>query len=92
MKNVKLISANEYDLEVEHKIQILTKQAYITQTDLANVVGCSNSTIKKKLEEYGIELTCFGYPTSKVIRKLELGPYLDNLIKMRNGIKKRTHS
>ena len=39
--------SNEYDADVEHKLQILTKQAYISQIDAARVIGCASSTVAK---------------------------------------------
>ena len=40
MKNIRTVSCLEYDAEVEDKIQKLTKYAYITQGDLAEIIGC----------------------------------------------------
>ena len=85
MKSIRTVSRSEYDTEVEHKLQILTKQAYISQIDAARVIGCASSTVAKVFKNLGIEKNEFGYPTAKVIKALELQPYLDNLIKLRKS-------
>ena len=90
MKIINIISPDLYDEEVELKVQKLTKYAFITQADIARVCGCNSTTVKNELEKHGIVKCPFGYPTTKVIDALELGPYLNNLIKIRNT-KKATH-
>ena len=35
MRAIEPMLSNEYDADVEHKLQILTKQAYISQIDAA---------------------------------------------------------
>lgn len=45
MKNIRTVSRQEYDAEVEDKIQKLTKYAYITQGDLAEIIGCCSATL-----------------------------------------------
>ena len=81
MRAIEPMLSNEYDADVEHKLQILTKQAYISQIDAARVIGCASSTVAKVFKNLGIEKNEFGYPTAKVIRALELQPYIDNLIR-----------
>lgn len=88
MKLVKMMASDEYDADIEHKLQILTKQAYISQSDAAKVIGCASSTVAKVFKNLGIEKNEFGYPTAKVIRVLELQPYIDNLIRLRKATKK----
>lgn len=85
MKNIRTVSRQEYDAEVEDKIQKLTKYAYITQGDLAEIIGCCSATVKTELNKLGVESNCFGWPTTKVINVLGLQPYLDNLIKLRKS-------
>lgn len=85
MKNIRTVSRQEYDAEVEDKIQKLTKYAYITQKDLSEIIGCSSATVKTELNKLGVESNCFGWPTIKVINVLGLQPYLDNLIKLRKS-------
>ena len=85
MKTIRTVSRSEYDADVEHKLQILTKQAYMSQIDAARVIGCASSTVAKVFKNLGIEKNEFGYPTAKVIRVLGLQPYLDNLIKLRKS-------
>lgn len=85
MKSIRTVSRSEYDTEVEHKLQILTKQAYISQIDAARLIGCASSTVAKVFKNLGIEKNEFGYPTAKVIKALKLQPYLDNLIKLRKS-------
>lgn len=92
MKLVKMMASDEYDADVEHKLQILTKQAYISQSDAAKVIGCASSTVSKVFKNLGIEKNEFGYPTAKVIRVLELQPYIDNLIRLRKSTKKVTQT
>ena len=84
MKNIRTVSCMEYDAEVENKIQKLTKYAYITQGDLAEIIGCCSATVKTELNKLGVQSNCFGWPTAKVINVLGLQPYLDNLIKLRS--------
>lgn len=84
MKNIRTVSCMEYDAEVEDKIQRLTKYAYITQGDLAEIIGCCSATVKTELNKLGVQSDCFGWPTAKVINVLGLQPYLDNLIKLRS--------
>ena len=84
MKNIITVSCMEYDAEVEDKIQKLTKYAYITQGDLADIIGCCSATVKTELNKLGVQSNCFGWPTAKVINVLGLQPYLDNLIKLRS--------
>ena len=88
MRAIEPMLSNEYDADVEHKLQILTKQAYISQIDVAKVIGCASSTVGKVFKNLGIEKNEFGYPTSKVIRVLELQPYIDNLIRLRKTTNK----
>ena len=47
MRAIEPMLSNEYDADVEHKLQILTKQAYISQIDAARVIGCASSTVAK---------------------------------------------
>jgi len=84
MKNIRTVSCMEYDAEVEDKIQKLTKYAYITQGDLAEIIGCCSATVKTELNKLGVQSYCFGWPTAKVINVLGLQHYLDNLIKLRS--------
>lgn len=84
MKNIRTVSCMEYDAEVEDKIQKLTKYAYITQGDLAEIIGCCSATVKAELNKLGVQSNCFGWSTAKVINVLGLQPYLDNLIKLRS--------
>ena len=88
MRVIEPMLSNEYDADVEHKLQILTKQAYISQIDAARVIGCASSTVSKVFKNLGIEKNEFGYPTAKIIRVLELQPYIDNLIRLRKATKK----
>lgn len=92
MRAIEMMPSNEYDADVEHKLQILTKQAYISQIDAAKVIGCASSTVSKVFKNLGIEKNEFGYPTAKVIKVLELQPYIDNLIKFRKATKKVTQT
>lgn len=92
MRAIEPMLSNEYDEDVEHKLQILTKQAYISQIDAARVIGCASSTVSKVFKNLGIEKNEFGYPTAKVIRVLELQPYIDNLIRLRKSTKKVTQT
>ena len=92
MRAIEPMLSNEYDADVEHKLQILTKQAYISQIDAARVIGCASSTVSKVFKNLGIEKNEFGYPTAKVIRVLELQPYIDNLIRLRKKKKKVTQT
>ena len=92
MRVIEMMPSNEYDADVEHKLQILTKQAYISQIDAAKVIGCASSTVGKVFKNLGIEKNEFGYSTAKVIRVLELQPYIDNLIKFRKATKKVTQT
>lgn len=92
MRAIEPMQSNEYDADVEHKLQILTKQAYISQIDAARVIGCASSTVSKVFKNLGIEKNEFGYPTAKVIRVLELQPYIDNLIRLRKSTKKVTQT
>lgn len=85
MRGIKVVSRQEYDEEIEGKIQKLTKYAYITQGDLAEIIGCCSATVKTELNKLGVESNCFGWPTTKVINVLGLQPYLDNLIKLRKS-------
>ena len=48
MRGIKVVSRQEYDEEIEGKIQKMTKYAYITQKDLAEIIGCSSATVKIK--------------------------------------------
>ena len=84
MKNIRTVSCMEYDAEVEDKIQKLTKYAYITQGDLAEIIGCCSATVKTELNKLGVQSNCFGWPTAKVINVLGSQPYLDNLIMLRS--------
>lgn len=92
MRVIEPMLSVEYDADVEHKLQILTKQAYISQIDAAKVIGCASSTVGKAFKNLGIEKNEFGYPTAKVIRVLELQPYIDNLIRLRKSTKKVTQT
>lgn len=92
MRAIEPMLSNEYDADVEHKLQILTKQAYISQIDAARVIGCASSTVAKVFKNLGIEKNEFGYPTAKVIRVLELQPYIDNFIRLRKATKKVTQT
>lgn len=92
MRAIEPMLSNEYDADAEHKLQILTKQAYISQIDAARVIGCASSTVVKVFKNLGIEKNEFGYPTAKVIRVLELQPYIDNLIRLRKATKKVTQT
>ena len=75
---------------LEHKLQILTKQPYISQIDAARVIGCASSTVAKVFKNLGIEkngpnvaINCKGYQSFK------LQPYIDNLIRLRESNKKK---
>lgn len=92
MKLVKMMASDEYDADIEHKLQILTKQAYISQSDAAKVIGCASSTVSKVFKNLGIEKNEFGYPTAKVIEVLGLQLYIDNLIRLRKSTKKVTQT
>lgn len=85
MRGIKVVSRQEYDEEIEGKIQKLTKYAYITQKDLSEIIGCSSATVKTELNKLGVKSNCFGWSTIKVINVLGLQPYLDNLIKLRKS-------
>lgn len=92
MRVIEPMLSVEYDADVEHKLQILTKQAYISQIDAARVIGCASSAVGKVFKNLGIEKNEFGYPTAKVIKILELQPYIDNLIRLRKATKKVTQT
>ena len=55
MRVIEPMLSVEYDADVEHKLQILTKQAYISQIDAARVIGCASSTVGKVFKNLGIE-------------------------------------